>query len=127
MTSGYGFGAEHRPYPPPKPPMLAWDLTMSVIVLVITGVVVAFGVLFGTVSVVFLDYCPPDRCSVGGVMASVGITLLLAVLVAFGGLIVTVMRIARRRISWPFAFATLVLCTLTLALGTNAYSMAAGV
>lgn len=123
----HGYGAEHPPYPPPKPPMLAWDLTMSVIVLVLTGVVVAFGVLFGTVSVVFLDFCPPERCSVGGVMASVALTLLLAVLVAFAGLVVTVMRIARRRISWPFAFATLVLCTLTLALGTSAYGMAAGI
>lgn len=124
MTYGAAF-PQH--VPPAKPPMIGWDVTLSVIVLVLTGVVDAFGVLFGAVSVVFLDYCPPERCSVGGVLASVGLALVVTLVVAFAGLALTVVRIARRRISWPVSVATLVLCVLVLVLGGAGYIAAAGV
>jgi hypothetical protein len=115
-----------RPVPGPKPPLITWDVVLSVVLLVLAALLVAFGVLFGIFSVAFLDYCPPDRCSAGGAFAAVGIALLVAVVIVIAGLVFTILRIMRRRISWPFAAGALVLCALALLGGAGGYGLAVG-
>ena len=52
----------------------------------------------------------------------------LAVAVAIGvaGLVVTIVRLSRRRIAWPFAVGALVLSVVALAGGIAAYASSAG-
>ena len=117
----------HSGYPPPaKPPIATTDLWVSVGVLVFT---VAFGVLaaaMGLFSLAFLDYCPPESCSVDGAVTAVGIALLAAVGIGLVGLAITVVQLYRRKPGWPFAVATFALCALAVGLGGVGYTMAVG-
>lgn len=101
-------------------------MVLSVVALVVAGLVVGLGVVIGVFAVAFLDYCPPATCSSGGAVASVGVALLVAVAIGIAGLVVTIMRIAGRRISWPFSAGTLVLCVVALGVGALAYRTAVG-
>ena len=111
---------------PGKRPMITWDLTLSVVTLIVSGLLVAFGILVGVMSVLFLDYCPPATCSADGAVAASGIAMLAAVAIGIGGMVLTITRIVRRRISWPFSVGTFVLCLMVLALGFFAYRRAVG-
>ncbi|MFC4948363.1 hypothetical protein [Pseudonocardia sp. GCM10023141] len=114
------------PYPAVKPPLIAWDVTLSVIALALTGLLVAGGVVIGFFSVAFLDHCPPERCSAEGAWTAVGIALLVAVVIGLAGMVVAIVRITRRRISWPFAVGALLLCVATLVAGIAGYAAAVG-
>jgi hypothetical protein len=90
---------------------------------VLLGAVASF---FGFFSLAFLDYCPPETCSVDGaltaVMTGVGVAMMIGVI----GLVVTVVQLVRRKPGWPFAVATLALCTISVFLGGVGYVTAVG-
>jgi hypothetical protein len=99
---------------------------LSIAALVVAAVVVATGVLIGVFSLAFLDSCPPQRCSQGGAWAAVGSSVVAAAAIGIVGLAVTIMRLTRRRMAWPFALGTLVVAVLVLAAGAAGYTAAVG-
>lgn len=99
---------------------------LSIAALAVTAVVVATGVLIGVFSLAFLDSCPPQRCSQGGAWAAVGSSVVAAAVIGIVGLAVTVMRLTRRRLAWPFALGALVVAVLVLAAGAAGYTAAVG-
>jgi hypothetical protein len=113
-------------YPVAAPRRSGVDITASIILLVLTvllGVVAAF---FGLFSLAFLDYCPPETCSVEGAVTAVLASLAVAGAVGIGGLVVTIIRLTRRRVAWPFALVTLGACTLVLLIGGVGFVTAVG-
>jgi hypothetical protein len=111
---------------PPKPPASGADITVSVVVLVLTALFGAAASFFGLFFLAFLDSCPPATCSVEGavtaVMAGLGSALIIGVL----GLITTIVQLVRRKRGWPIAVATLVLCAVAVFLGGVGYVVAVG-
>lgn len=102
------------------------DLAISITALIITVLFGAVAAVFGLFSLAFLDHCPPESCSVDGAVTAVGTALLIAFAVGVVGLVATVIQLFRRKRGWPFAVATLVLCTLAVFLGGVGYAMAVG-
>lgn len=86
----------------------------------------AVAAVFGLFSLAFLDNCPPESCSAEGAVTAVGAALLIAFVIGVAGLVVTVVRLIRRKSGWPFAVATLVLCAVAVFLGGVGYAMAVG-
>lgn len=102
------------------------DLTVSLIILAFTVLLGGAAALFGLLSLAFLDYCPPESCSVNGAITTVLGSLIGAGIVGIGGLILTVIRLNRRQTAWPFALVTLGLCALTLLAGGLGFLTAVG-
>jgi hypothetical protein len=111
---------------PQKPPVSGADVAFSIVALVLTVLLVAGSAFFGLFFLAFLDYCPPETCSIDravtAVMTGVGVALLIGVI----GLVLTVVQLIRRKRCWPFAVATLVLCGLAVFLGGGGYVVAVG-
>ncbi len=101
-------------------------MVVSIAAIAVTAVVVASGVFIGVFSLAFLDSCAPQRCSQWGAWAAVGSSVVVAAAIGIGGLAVTVMRLTRRRVAWPFALGTLVGAVLVLAAGAAGYAAAVG-
>lgn len=95
-------------------------------VLVTTVLMGAAAAVGGVFSLAFLDNCPPETCSANGAATAVFIALLAAGVVGVVGLVVTVVQLARRKLAWPFAIATLVICVVILAAGAAGYVSAVG-
>jgi len=102
------------------------DLAISITALIITVLLGAVAAVFGLFSLAFLDHCPQESCSVDGAVTAVGTALLIAFVIGVAGLVVTVVRLIRRKPGWPFAVATLVLCAVAVFLGGVGYAMAVG-
>lgn len=117
-----GYPAAH----PPKPPVAATDVAISVSLLVITAVVGVGSAAMGLFMLAFLDYCPPERCSAQGAVTAVGTALLVAFAFGIVGVIVTVIQLYRRKPGWPFALGALALCSLTVLMGGVGYLIAVG-
>ena len=114
-------------YPPsPKPPVASGDLAISIGALILTVVFGGAAAVMGLFSLAFLDHCPPESCSAEGAATAVGIALLSAFAIGVIGLVVTVIRLVRRKPGWPFAVATFVLCAVAVVLGGVGYAMAVG-
>jgi hypothetical protein len=120
------YGMAPPPYPPSKPPRSVTDLWVSIAVLVLTVLMGGVGAVFGLFSLAFLDYCPPESCSVDGAVTAVMTALLIAAVVGIIGLIITVVQLVRRKPAWPFAVGTLVVCAVVLAGGAVGYASAVG-
>lgn len=101
-----------------------WDIAVSVTALVFTVLLGGFAVLAGIFSLAFLDYCPPESCSADGAFTAVATTLLALGIIAVAGLILTIVRLARKRMSWPYSVGTLALCMITCAVGVAMYAAA---
>lgn len=112
--------------PPHKPPPSSVDVTISIVGLVLTVLLGAGAVFLGIFSLAFLDYCPPASCSVEGAVTAVMTALGIAALVGLTGLVVTIVRLVRHKLAWPFAVGTLALCVVVLLGGGAAYSAAVG-
>ena len=112
--------------PAPEAPRSTADVTASVIVLVLTVLFGAAAAVIGLVTLAFLDYCPPESCSVEGAVTTVTTTLSIAALVGLAGGVTTVVRLRRRRTAWPWALGTLVAVMLTMVAGAVAYQSAVG-
>jgi uncharacterized membrane protein len=80
----------------------------------------------GVLVLAFLDYCPPESCSVEGAVVSVATAVGIAVLVGIAGLVITLVRLGRRLKAWPVALGTLGTCLLVLIAGAVAFSAAVG-
>jgi hypothetical protein len=116
----------YPPPPPAKPQRSAADLTISIILIVSTVVIGAGGAFLGLFSLAFLDYCPPETCSVDGAVTAVTTAVGIAALVGLVGIIVTIVQLVRHKPAWPFAAGTLALCLAVLLFGGMAYSAAVG-
>jgi hypothetical protein len=116
----------YPPYKPPKPPVSGGDLAVSITALTFTVLLGAVAAVFGLFSLAFLDHCPPESCSAEGAVTAVGTALFIAFVIGVLGLVVTVVRLIRRKPGWPFAVATFVLCSVAVVLGGVGYAMAVG-
>lgn len=122
------------PYPPysgypgypTQPPSRTSDRVISIIALVLTGLLLAASAFVGLMVLAFLDYCPPESCSVEGAVTAVTTAVGIAVLVGIGGLVLTVVRLGRRLTAWPYAVGTFGLCLLAVIGGGFAFSAAVG-
>jgi hypothetical protein len=114
------------PPPPAKPPVSVADLVVSILAIVLTA---AFGVVaaaMGLFLLAFLDHCPPESCSVDGAVSAVGTALMVALAVGIVGSVLTIVALVRRKLAWPFAVGTMVLCAVICVLGGVGYSIAVG-
>jgi len=109
-----------------KPPMSGPDLAVSISALVVTALLGIAAAVFGMFSLAFLDNCPPESCSADGAFTAVASALAVAAAIGAVGLTVTVGALYRRRLAWPFAIATLVLCLIAFVLGGVGYAVAVG-
>lgn len=118
----------YSPYPPypQQPPARTGDRVGSIIVLLLTALLLAFGSFFGLMILAFLDHCPPESCSVDGAVLSVLTAIGIAVAVGVAGLVITAVRLSRRLTAWPVALGTLLLCAAVLAGGFFAFTIAVG-
>jgi uncharacterized BrkB/YihY/UPF0761 family membrane protein len=126
------------PYPPPypqypqypgypaQPPSQNGDRAISIVILVLTGLLLVAAAFMGVLVLAFLDYCPPESCSVEGAVVSVATAVGIAVLVGIAGLVITLVRLGRRLKAWPVALGTLGTCLLVLIAGAVAFSAAVG-
>lgn len=123
---------QHPTYPPPHqrypqyPPSRAGDRVGSIIMLLLTALLLAFGSFFGLMILAFLDHCPPESCSVDGAVLSVLTAIGIAVAVGVAGLVITVVRLSRRLTSWPVALGTLLACAMVFVAGFFAFTVAVG-
>jgi hypothetical protein len=113
-------------YPPPKPPIAATDLWVSIGALVLTVLFGMVAAVMGLFSLAFLDYCPPESCSAEGAATAVFTAVVAAFAIGVVGLVVTVIQLVRRKPAWPFAVGTLLLCAVAVGLGGVGYAMAVG-
>jgi hypothetical protein len=116
----------YPPVGPPKPPASGVDVAVSVTALIVTVFLGVGASFFGLFALAFIDSCPPASCSVEGAVTAVMLALGVAAVIGVAGLVVTVVQLFRRRRSWPFAIATLALCTITVFLGGVGYVLAVG-
>jgi hypothetical protein len=117
------------PYPPPYPPRPqrnVADVTVSILMMVLTVGLGGVAAVIGVFSLAFLDHCPPATCSVDGAVTAVMGALALAALVGITGVVLTMVALARRKRSWPFAAGTFALCLLVLFGGFLGYVVAVG-
>ncbi|NTY59397.1 hypothetical protein [Mycolicibacterium sphagni] len=114
------------PAPPAEPPRSAADVTISIIVMVLTVLVGACGAFLGLFLLAFLDSCPPATCSVEGAVTSVLTGVAVAALVVVAGIIVTIVALVRRKRAWPFAVGTFALCLVVLFVGGVAFFASVG-
>lgn len=125
---GYPPHPAYQAYPayPAKPPRSAADLTISIIFMVLTVVVGAGAAFLGLFSLAFLDYCPPATCSAEGAVTAVMTSVAVAAGLGVIGIVIAIVQLARRKLAWPFAVGTLVLCLIVLLFGGVAYYSAVG-
>lgn len=117
------------PYPlpyPPQPQRNAADVTVSILMMVLTVLLGAVAAVIGVFSLAFLDHCPPATCSADGAVAAVMGALAAAALVGVTGVVLTMIAIGRQKRSWPLAVGTFVLCLVVLFGGFLGYVAAVG-
>jgi hypothetical protein len=110
----------------PARPRSQSDLVVSIVALVLTVMMGAGAAVMGLFLLAFLDSCPPESCSADGAVTAIGTALLIALAVGLAGLVVTIVQLVRRRLAWPFAVGTLVLCGVICVLGGVGYAAAVG-
>jgi hypothetical protein len=116
----------YPPARPTKPPVSPADLWISISALVLTVLMGITAAVLGVFSLAFLDYCPPETCSADHAVSAVATALLIAAVIGTAGLAVTIAQLVRRKPAWPFAVATLVLCTVACFFGAVGYAVAVG-
>ncbi|KAA0022095.1 hypothetical protein FOY51_16605 [Antrihabitans cavernicola] len=106
--------------------MIVWDVTLSCILLGVTVLIGGCAAIMGMFSLMFLDDCPPETCSAGGAFSAVSIALVIAGVVGAVGLIVAIVRMNKRRVSWPISLGTLVACSVIIVVGGYGWASAVG-
>jgi len=107
----------------PSPPRTnSADLTVSILLIVLTVLTVGAGSLMGVFSLAFLDNCPPQTCSVDGAVSASMTTVAIAALVGLAGIVTTIVRLATRKRAWPFGVGTLAACIAVFVVGAMAYT-----
>jgi hypothetical protein len=116
----------HATPPAAKPPVSQADLWISISALILTVLVGGGAAAMGLFLLAFLDSCPPENCSADGAVTAIGTALVVAFVVGLAGLVITVVQLVRRKLAWPFAVGTLVLCGVICAIGLAGYFVAVG-
>lgn len=97
-------------------------MTVSIIVVIITVLVGGAGAIMGLFSLAFLDYCPPETCSVDGAVITAMTTVGAAAAIVLTGVVLTIVRLVARKPAWPFALGTLAACLGVFFFGAMAYT-----
>ncbi len=110
--------------PPPKPPIAAADLSISIVAMILTVLGVVGAGFLGLMMLAFTDYCPPETCHIetGVTVAMTGLGI--AALIAVVGVTVTIIQLVRRVRAWPYAVGALVLCAVSCVLALWGYTQA---
>lgn len=101
-------------------------MIISIVTMVLIVALGAVAVFFGVFSLAFMDYCPPQSCSIEGATNAVFTALAVAGLIGLIGIVLTIVTLARRKLAWPYAVGTLGLCVVILFVGAIGYLTAAG-
>ena len=101
-------------------------MAVSIVLLVVAAVGWAVGAGMEFLLLAFTDYCPPEHCSEQGAVTSVVASVSIAAAAVIVGCVVTIIRMVRRRSSWPFAVATLALALVAEVGGVVGYFVAVG-
>jgi hypothetical protein len=109
-----------------KPPVSQADLWISIAALILTVLVGGGAAVMGLFLLAFLDSCPSETCSAEGAVTAIGTALVAATVVGLAGLVVTVVQLVRRKLAWPLAVGTLVLCGVICVAGVVGYFVAVG-
>lgn len=120
------YGMQPPPPAPRKPPISGVDLGISITAMVLTVAFGAFAAFIGVFILAFLDTCPPATCSVEGAIGSVGGALLITAVTGVIGITFTIIQLTRRKLAWPVAVGTFVVCVLICVLGLFAFGAAVG-
>lgn len=113
-------------YPPPKPPISRGDLAGSLAALVLTVIGGGVAAFLGLFLMAFTDNCPPATCNIDAGVTAIMAGFAAAAVVCAIGAVMTIVRLARRNLAWPFAVATLVLTAAACAAGLGGYLAAVG-
>ena len=96
--------------PPPPPPRNASDVTASIVTMVLTVLLVCRGRRLGLFSLAFLVTARRRRANIDGAVTASMTTVVIAGLVAFAGIVATIVRLVVRKGSgrspsgrWVFA------------------------
>lgn len=103
--------------PAEKPPFLAWDIIVSVVVWVVTVALIGMCAIAAIVGLALLDYCPAPSCSMTAAAACLLAAAAASVVVALAGLASGLIRIFRRATSWWLTVGALVLCIICWTVG----------
>jgi len=112
--------------PPPKPPIAAADLTISIVAMIVTVLGTAGAGFMGLMMLAFTDYCPPATCHIDAGVTAIMTGLGVAALIAVVGSGLTIVRLVRRESAWPFAVGTLGICALSCLMALWGYIQAVG-
>jgi hypothetical protein len=104
----------------------AADLTVSIVVLIVTVLGVAVSALIGLMATLSLSSCQPPGCHADAAVVLVLGAMALAGVVGAVGAVLTVVRLVQRKTAWPFAVGTFGGCLGAVALGVIAYLVTTG-
>ncbi|BBX44447.1 hypothetical protein GCM10009641_54270 [Mycobacterium cookii] len=127
MSAGYPyFAGSAATFGGAHPPRAKWDFVLSAVLLTVSLVCWIVAASGGFFVLAFTDFCPAETCHIH--QASVSIAVALAVAAAFIviGAVLAIVRIVRRRLSWPFSAAALTLSIMAELLGFLEYISAVG-
>ncbi|ORA99715.1 hypothetical protein BST33_13095 [Mycolicibacter minnesotensis] len=113
-------------YPPPKPPISRGDLAGSLAALVLTVVGGGLAAILGLFMMAFTDNCPTTTCNIDAGVTAITAGFAAAAAVCAAGTVLTIVRLVRRNLAWPFAVATLALTAAACAAGLGGYLAAVG-
>lgn len=102
------------------------DRVISIIVIVFIPLVCAGAALLGIFMLAFLDNCPSETCSAEHAALSVWTAIGVVVCIALAGIILTIVRLVRQRLAWPFAVGTFMLCGVVGVIGVVGFMIAVG-
>jgi uncharacterized BrkB/YihY/UPF0761 family membrane protein len=85
-----------------------WDVVLTIILLVASFVVLLVSAFFDLFAIAFTDYCP-EPCHAGTGIAAVFTIWICAAIVALVGVVISIVRLTRRRRAWWVALIALVL------------------
>ena len=104
-------------------PRKAWDVALSIVLLVLSYAGFLVGCLLAVFSVAFIDYCP-EPCHAGAAAGAQVVAGIAIAIVALLGTIATIVLIVVRRRAWWVAGATLLLVVVGWIAGFIGYAVA---
>jgi len=107
-------------------PVSQADRVISILVIVAIPFVGAAAGFLGIFMLAFLDNCPSETCSAEHAALSVWTAIGVTVCIAVVGIILTIVRLVRQRLAWPFAVGTLLLCGAVGVVGVVGFLIAVG-
>jgi hypothetical protein len=107
-------------------PVSQADRVISILVIALIPFVGAAAAFLGIFMLAFLDNCPSETCSAEHAALSVWTSIGVGVCVAIAGIVVTIVRLVRQRLAWPFAVGTLLLCGVIGVAGVVGFLISVG-